>query len=166
MQARMQAAMQNMPPERRAMFEAKMKELQQKTHDYALTNAGHSEHVGSYSCEIWNLARDGKQISEYCVAAKGSLPGGDELIAASHKAATVALDVLSAAPQMAKAMPPIYALYGKMDGFPVLTRHLFNGKTEGEDLVTAIERQSLPANKFEIPKGFTETPPVNAGDGG
>ena len=163
MQERMQAMMQNMPPEKRAMFEERMKAMQQHAVDYALSDTGRSEHAGSYPCEIWQLSRSGKLSTEYCVASKGSLPGGDELVNASHKAAAVAADVMSASPMIAKAMPPLYTLYGKMDGFPVLVRRMSGGKPSEETIVTAIERKSLPADKFAIPQGFTETQPGAAG---
>jgi hypothetical protein len=164
MNDRMQSALQNMPPERRAMIEQRMKAIQQQTHAYTLTDAGRSEHVGSYSCQIWQATRDGKPIAEYCVAPKGSLTGGDELIAAAHKASAVAVDISTASPQMARAMSPIYTLYGKMDGFPVLTRHLDGGGSHNETFVTGIEKKSLPADQFAIPKGFTEATPGRAAE--
>ena len=159
MSDRMKAMMENMPPERRAMVEQRMKAMQQETHDYELTDSGRSEHVGAYSCEIWQAVRDGKPITEYCVVPKGSLTGGDELVAATHKASLIAADVASAAPQMARAISPIYKMYGKLDGFPVMTRHLSAGETREETVVTGIEKKALPADQFAIPKGFTEVTP-------
>jgi Domain of unknown function (DUF4412) len=155
---RMQTMLQSLPPERRAMMEERMKAIQQP-HAYTLTDAGRSEHVGSYSCQIWQATRDGKPIAEYCVAPKSSLTGGDELVAAAHSASSVAIDVASASPQMARVMAPIYTLYGKMDGFPVLTRHNPGGTEHDETFVTGIEKKSLPADQFAIPKSFTEATP-------
>ena len=166
MKDKMQAMMQNMPPQQRALLEERMKAMQQKSSDSTVTDAGRSEHVGSYTCEIWQMSSNSsKLVSEYCVASKGNLPGGDELVNASHKAAAVAADVVAAAPQIAKAMPPIYTVYGKVEGFPVLVRHMVGGKPSSEETVTAIQRQSLPADKFEIPKGFTEIKLGAAGAG-
>jgi Domain of unknown function (DUF4412) len=159
MHERMQSALQNMPPDRRAVVEERMKAMQQQSHAYTLTDAGRSEHVGTYSCQIWQASRDGKPIAEYCVAPRGSLAGGDELVAAAHKASAVAVDIFSASPQMARVMSPVYTLYGKMDGFPVLKRHVDDGGTRDETFVTGIEKKSLPADQFAIPKGFTEVTP-------
>lgn len=156
---RMQAMMQNMPPERRAMVEQRMKAMQQQTHDYELTNSGRSEHVGTYTCQIWQAVRDGKPETEYCVVPKGSLTGGDELVTATHKAALIAADVVSAAPQMTRAISPVYKMYGKLDGFPVMTRHLSGGEARDETVVTGIEKKTLPADQFAIPKGFTDATP-------
>jgi hypothetical protein len=156
---RMKAMMQDMPPERRAMIEQRMKAMQQQTHDYELKDSGRSEHVGAYTCQIWQAVRDGEPMTEYCVVPKGSLTGGDELVTATHNASAIAADVASAAPQMARAISPVYKAYGKLDGFPVLTRHLSDGETRDETIVTGIEKKSLPADQFAIPKGFTEATP-------
>lgn len=157
MEQQMQAAMASMPPERRAMVEQRMKAMQQQTHDYELTDAGRTEHVGSYTCKVWRATRDGKPMMEYCVAPTGSLTGGDELVAATHKAATIVNDVMSGAPSMARgALAPIYKLYGKMDGYPVSTKDVMGGQSRQESTVTSIEKKSLAADQFAIPKGYTE----------
>ncbi|HEY2465386.1 MAG TPA: hypothetical protein VGI32_15105 [Steroidobacteraceae bacterium] len=159
MQARMQAMAATLPPDKRAVFEARMQAMQQKAIDYSLADAGRSERVNTYSCEVWRVTRNGNVSAEYCIAAKGSLPGGDELVDASHKAAAIAVDVVSAVPQMAQAVPPLYLLYGKMDGFPVLVRQISGNSTADETSLSRIERQALAPEKFEIPHGFTETQP-------
>jgi hypothetical protein len=156
---RMKAMMQSMPPERRAMVEQRLKAMEKETHDYQLTDAGRSEHVGAYTCEIWQAVRDGKPITEYCVVPKVSLTGGDELVTATHRASVIAADVASAAPQMARAISPVYKMYGKLDGFPVMTRHISAGEAREETVVTGIEKKALPADQFAIPKGFTEVTP-------
>jgi hypothetical protein len=158
MQQRMQAALQSMPPERRARMEERMKAMMQKAQntDVTATDTGHSDHAGSWSCEVWQLMRNGRPVNESCIASRSSLTGGDELVDATHKAAAVATDVLSSVPA-ARAAAQRFALWGKVDGFPVRTRELSGGKADSEDVVTSIEKQSLPADKFAIPKGFTQT---------
>lgn len=158
MQERMQAMLEKMPPERRAAMEEHMKGMMQKTQQASvtMTDTGHSDHVGSWSCEVWQLLRNGKPVTESCIASRGSLTGGDELVDATHKASAVATDVLSSLPA-ARSAAQRFALYGKADGFPVRTREIAGGKAESEDVVSAIERQSLPADKFAIPKGFSQT---------
>ncbi len=156
MSDRMKVMMQNMPPESRAMIEQRMKVMHEETHDYDVKDSGRSEHVGAYTCKIWRAVRDGKPITEYCVVPKGSLVGGEELAAATHNAALIAAELASAAPQMSRAVSPVYKVYGKLDGFPVMTRHFSGGDAREETIVTGIEKKSLPADQFTIPKGFTE----------
>jgi Domain of unknown function (DUF4412) len=158
MQERMQAMLQNLPPERRAMMEERMKGMMQKMQqtNLTMTDTGHGDRAGSWPCQVWQLLRDGKAVSESCIASRGSLTGGDELVDATHKASALATDVLSSLPA-ARSAAQRFALYGKVDGFPVRTREISSGKAESEEVVTSIERQSLPADKFAIPKGFTQT---------
>jgi len=163
MKERMAAMMQSMPPERRAMIEQRMKAMESETHEFKLTDLSRSDHVGTFACKMWQATRDGKPIAEYCVAPKGSIAGGEELVNATHKASAAAADMASASPQMARAIAPIYNLYGKMDGFPVLTRHMSGGQPSDEMIVTGIEKKSLPASQFELPKGYTEVA-VNKSD--
>jgi hypothetical protein len=157
MQERMQAMLQNMPPERRAMMEERMKGMMQKMQQTSFTteDTGRADHAGSWSCHVWQLLRNGNAVSESCIASRSSLTGGDELVDATHKASAVASDVLSSLPAT-RNVAQQFTLYGKVDGFPVRTREISGGKAESEDIVTSIERQSLPVDKFAIPKGFTE----------
>lgn len=158
MQERMQAMLEKMPPERRAAMEERMKSMMLKTQQASvtMTDTGRTDRAGSWSCEVWQLLRNGKPVSEACIASRSSLTGGDELVDATHKASAVATDVLSSLPA-ARSAAQRFALYGKADGFPVRTREIAGGKADSEDVVSAIERQSLPADKFAIPKGFTQT---------
>jgi hypothetical protein len=158
MEDKMKAYVQNLPPERRAMFEQRMASLQQNAHDYSVSDSGRSEHVGSYTCEVWQASRDGKVFTENCIAPQGGIPGGEELVKAAHNGSAIATDVISAMPQAARMMDPMYALYGKMNGFPVLVRFMSGTVANREETATAIEKQSLPADQFAIPKGFTEAP--------
>lgn len=158
MEDKMKAYVQNLPPDRRAMFEQRMAAVQQGNHDYAVKDSGRSEHVGSYSCEMWQASRDGKVFTENCIAPQASIAGGEELVKAAHNGSAIATDVISAMPQAARMMDPMFTLYGKMNGFPVLVRYMNGTVANREETATSIEKQSLPADQFAIPKGFTEIP--------
>jgi hypothetical protein len=155
-QQRMKEMAATLPPERRALFEQRMQQAQSAHHDYAWTDTGRTEHVGQYSCRVWEGKRDDKVQRQDCVVPFGSLPGGDELAAALRQAAATAMDIASANPAMAKASSEMFSGFQKFNGWPVLTRHISGGKTYREEVAKSIDRQPLPADKFEIPKGFTE----------
>lgn len=164
MNNRMQAALQNMPPERRAMFEQQMKNFQQKSQDWTVKDTGRVERAGKYSCEVWQVQHNGSAIMEDCVAPTSSLPGGADLVSTMHKAAATAEDVLSAAPQLTQsATKAMFAVWGKVDGFPVLKRDVAGSTPTGEIYVSDIEQRALPADKFALPAGFTEQPLGGAG---
>lgn len=163
MQARMQAALQQLPPAQRAAMEAHVNAMLQRIqHDVlAFTDTGRTDKAGSWTCEVWQLKRNGKPESDACIAPTGTLNGGAELVQASRKAAATAADVLSSVPA-ARAGAARLAMFGTADGFAVRTRYLHNGKPEHEEIVTSIATQPLPADTFAIPKGFIQTTMVHA----
>jgi hypothetical protein len=158
MQDRMQAMLQSLPPEKRAAMEARIQGMMAARSQpaFTMTDSGKSDQVGTWSCEIWQVRKGGTVSSDACVASRGSLEGGDELVDAVHKAATTASGVLSSIPA-AHAAAQRMALHGQANGFPVRTRELEAGKVESELIVSSIEHRSLPADRFAIPKGFTQT---------
>jgi hypothetical protein len=167
MEGRMQAMLASLPPEQRAMMEQRMKGMMSKAQhtNWTTKDTGRSDQAGSWSCRVWQLLASGKAVTESCIASASAL-NGDELVDATHKAAAVASEVLSSAPTM-RRMSQQFALYAQADGFPVRTRQLgANGKASDEDQVTSIDHQTLPADKFAIPKGFTQTTAVSEGNAG
>jgi hypothetical protein len=158
MQGRYQSMLQRLPPEQRAEMEARMQGMMQQaqqTH-ISMTDTGHTDRVGSWSCEIWRLQINGKPSSDACIASRGELTGGDELVESTRKAAKIAADVLGSLPWAQESQVRM-ALYGGSDGFPVRTRQLEGDTPEDEEIVTSIKTRSLPADTFAIPKGFTQT---------
>ena len=153
--AQMEAMIANLPPERRAMIEARMAKMQQKaaSTEYTFSDTGKSDHSGQYSCHLWQEQRNGKPYASYCVVPTASLPAGAELDAALKKAVATTGQIVSSVPQLAKAGEHITRL-GSLHGFPVSSRV---GESE-ERVLTSAQSQTLAADKFAIPKGFTEKP--------
>lgn len=158
MQGRWQSMLQRLPPEQRAAMEAQMQGIMQHAQqsDASLTDTGHTDRVGSWSCEVWRLQFNGKPESDACIAPRGELTGGDDLVESTHKAADIAADVLASLPG-ARAIQVRLALYGKSDGFPVRTRNLDGDTPDDEEIVSSIRTRTLPPDTFAIPKGFTQT---------
>jgi Domain of unknown function (DUF4412) len=157
-QGRWQSMLQRLPAEQRAAMEARMQGILQHAQqtDLSMTDTGQTDRVGSWSCEMWRLKVNGKPMSDACIASRGELAGGDELVASTHKAADTAADVLGSLP-WARVTQERMALYGKNDGFPVRTRQLDGDTPEDEEIVTSIKTRPLPPDTFAIPKGFTQT---------
>jgi hypothetical protein len=158
MQGRFQAMLQRMPPEQRAMMQARMQSVmhQAQQTQMSMTDTGHADRVGSWTCEEWRLQINGKPSSESCIARRGALAGGNELVESTHKAAEIAANVLGSLPG-AKMAQVRMELYGKSNGFPVRIRQLDGDTPEDEEIVTTIKTRPLPADTFAIPKGFTQT---------
>ena len=158
MQGRFQSMLQRLPPAQRAEMEARMQGIMQLAQQtkVSMTDTGHTDRVGSWTCEIWRLQINGKPVDDTCIASRGELTGGDELVEATHKAANIAAAVLGSVPG-ARASQVRMALYGGSDGFPVRTLGLDGDTPDDEEIVTSIKTRPLPADTFAIPKGFTQT---------
>jgi hypothetical protein len=153
--AQLQAMMAQMPPERRAVMEERMKQMQQPD-GVVWNDTGRSEQAGAYRCRVYEEQRtDRKARAEYCLAAPGSVPGGEELAAAIHKAALTAQDIFTGVPQVRRRADQ-FSRFAKMNGVPVLKRELQGGKVSREEHARSIDRESLAADQFALPKGFTE----------
>jgi hypothetical protein len=150
--------LQALPAGQRAAMEARMQGMMQHAQqaDLSMTDTGHTDRVGSWTCEIWRLQLNGRPTSDACIAPRGELTGGDELVDSTHKAASIAADVLGSLP-VTRAAQMRMALYGKNDGFPVRVRQLAGDTPDDEEVVSSIKTRSLPADTFAIPKGFTQT---------
>jgi hypothetical protein len=158
-QAKMDAMLANLPPEKRAVIEARMAQMKQGGADFTFTDTGRGDQSGQYSCHVWQELRNGKPFMEFCVVAASSLPDGADLAASVKKALETVNQVLSGVPQLAKAAEH-FTRMDKMGGFPVRQREISpSGATETEHVLTSAQAQSLPADKFAIPQGFTEAMP-------
>lgn len=154
-ESQMEAMLARLPPEKRAAMEARLKQVKQSaaSAEYTFSDTGRSDHTGQYSCHVWEEQRNSKPFAQYCVVPASSLPAGGELEAAVRKASATAGQIVASVPQMAKMGDPITRL-GKMGGFPVSSR-VGHGD---EHVLTSAQSQSLTADKFAIPQGFTEKP--------
>lgn len=159
-QQKMDAALANLPPEKRAVIEARMAQMKQGGGaDFTFTDTGRTDQSGQYSCHVWQELRAGKPFMEFCVVPESSLPDGADLAASVKKALATVNQVLSGVPQLAKAAEH-FTRMEKMGGFPVRSREISpSGATENERVLTSAQAQSLPADKFAIPQGFTEAMP-------
>ncbi len=155
---KMQAALANMPPERRAMMEKMMGQAMGGAPDptaarRALSNTGRTETVAGIKCTVWEASVAGQKQEELCAAAPGAVPGGDEMV-----------KTLREVREMLKGFTQNFA--GRVDnawrdletinGAPILTREFSGGKVTSETRLAAARKESVPAAQFEVPAGYTE----------
>jgi hypothetical protein len=150
--------MANLPPEQRAMMQARVAQLRQPRTDTTFTDTGRSEKSGQYSCRVWQEQRHGGSSTEYCVVAASSLPDGADLASSMKAAFDTANKIIAGIPMMAPRAEHLTRLE-KMDGFPVRSRSVSStGSTEDEHVLISAQSQNLPADTFAIPQGFREKP--------
>jgi hypothetical protein len=151
--SQMEAMIARLPPEKRALMESRMAQMKQKAAntEYTFSDTGRSDHSGQYSCRVWQEQRNAQPFAEYCVVPASSLPAGGELETAMKTAIATTTQLIASVPQIAKQAEHL-TLLGKLNGFPVSSR-VGHGE---EHVLTSAQAQSLPADKFAIPQGYTE----------
>ncbi len=165
MRAQMQARMANMPPEQRARMEKFMSKAQgSKASPFTWSDTGRTEHVGQWSCQVTQRKHAETVDAEYCVTAPGNITGGDEVYSTMKQFMTAWHDTLESVPQLRNAAHNMEWIQG-LKGYPVLHRDVVDGKPGREDVLTSAEKQSIPADKFEIPKDYKESQPFGHAGG-
>jgi len=166
----MQAQLQKMTPEQRAIFEnamegagtgalAKAGKPRKAPEPAKVAATGAGDKVGDYACKVYDVQRGGKKIAEACVAtwaelgvAQADVEGLRKLAAYQQQLfAEVNFEGLESAPG-AEA----FEVMDQLGGFPVRVRTLVDGKPPLVMRVTKIERKDLDAKLFEIPAGYTK----------
>jgi len=159
--AKMKTQMANMPPERRAMMEKMMNQMNgqgagAKQAVYDAVDLGKSETSFGRSCRIWNETRNGELQAQYCVAPKGSLPGGEEFAAFAKRMSSYMEQMRGPMRAGSNLMQQQIAVLEKINGLPIITRHFSGGKLDSnETVVKTWESRSIPSSQFEVPAGFT-----------
>jgi hypothetical protein len=159
--AGMEAKFAKLPPEQRAMMqramEAMSKAPQKPQPEFVVSDTGRTEEVAQHSCRIWELKEGDKLETQVCVISPGSIPGGEDVIAAHKKWAAAVKDSMVTNPMFkGLGFQSRVAEYEKIQGFPILTRRFSGGKPVGEEYLKSSSKETLPPEKFEVPQGFTE----------
>ncbi|HVY82474.1 MAG TPA: DUF4412 domain-containing protein [Steroidobacteraceae bacterium] len=154
----MQAAMANMPPERRAMMEKMLGQLGGAAGEGAkrtLKKTGRTETVAGIACTVWEVSVGGEKVEELCAAPAASVTGGAEM-----------MKTLREVGEMLKGFTQSFGAGSQFDGgwrdmetlngVPVLTRDFSGGKVTSETRLTVARKESIPAAQFEVPAGYTE----------
>jgi hypothetical protein len=159
--AQLEASMAKMSPEQRAQMQKMMGSRMPgmgpaKTQEVRKT--GRADKVAGYSCSYVEIIEDGIVQQQMCVAPASSLKGGDELMEAGLRMSAMMREMFSSmnSPMFKQMVDQQAAIYDKIGGVPVLTRHFVGGKPSMETTVKSMTSQSIPASTFEIPAGYTK----------
>lgn len=156
MMAQMREQMAAMPPQQREMMEKMMGGMapgmgSAKPDVYEARKTGRSDKVDGRSCDVVNLLRNGAITEELCVVPFSTLPGKEDLQAAFKRLAEVFEGLTSAMPNAQNDMK----MRGSIDGFPIRTRSIVNGKPDGtEQVLKAWVEEAIPASMFNAPAGY------------
>jgi hypothetical protein len=154
--AQVNASLANLPPEQRAMVEQRMHGAMGAGGAKAIVNVtptGASDHVGSWSCQVYSTEVGGRHVEDSCLADSGDAGISAADRATVHKAFGQ-LREMSEKMSAGMYKSPLNQLpEGK---FPVkITHYDESGKTQTV-LLSGVTQGGVSAADFAIPAGYTE----------
>ena len=165
--SQMEAALENVPAEQRAMMEKMMKSRMpaaaaKEPAPTELKQTAERETKNGYPCVKYEVLRDGEKISELWVTNWGNIDGGDELARAFEgmsdlfrefsETASRATGKLGGLRPQIDASP--FGHVKAMKGFPVLTREFENENVGSESALRSAKLQDFDPGAFDPPARY------------
>jgi hypothetical protein len=166
----MQAQLQKMTPEQRAVFEqamagaggaelAKASKPRKAPEPAKVVATGATDKIGDWACKGYDVLRGGKKVAEACVAAWGDLGFTQADVEGLRKLAAyqqqlfdeVNLEGFNSAPGS-----EAFEVMEQLGGFPVRVRTLIEGKPPVAMRVVKVERKAIDPKLFEVPPGYSK----------
>ena len=149
---KMQAQMENMPPEQKKMMEGMMAKMMPggaKTTKTTYKKTGAGGTVNGWSTDKYEGIREGAKTSEVWTA----LPKNVNL---DEKDFQVLKDMAKFFQKFAKNMPEMVGDKSNgLDGMPVKTISFKDGKPHFQSQLKEVKKESIAADLFEVPAGLT-----------
>jgi hypothetical protein len=163
----MQQALEEMPPEQRAMAEGMMKQhmpqgLTAEQTPTTMHKTGDSDSVSGFDCEYYEVRRQDRKVRELCVTEWDEIAGGREAAAAMLEMAGFFEEVAQAFSAGAGAnlmaeQQELFAHMRELDGYPVVTREFDeNGKVESETVLQSATSKDIDPELFNPPPEYKQ----------
>lgn len=166
MRAAMEAQLAGMPPEQRKQVEAMMAARgggmpgagagpAKKRAERTYKSVGQKKTVRGFPCEMYKVLVDGKAIEESCFADWSRAGVGPEDFKGLEKLKEFVSSLTS---QFGGTVQDdSFVDFTRAPGFPVARAGLGeNGSVEWTEELVSAKRQSVPADKFSVPPGYTK----------
>jgi hypothetical protein len=161
MRKQMEKELANMPAAQRAQMQRMMPGMglagpSAAPAVYKIKDSGRTDKAAGRSCRVYETAINGTPDDELCVVPAASLPGGGEFQAVTEAMA----DLMSSLEQQLspggkRGSSTWFGEVAKIKGVPVRIRSFdARRKPDSETLLTTWRTESIPALKFEVPKGY------------
>jgi hypothetical protein len=127
--------------------------------DRRVSETARQETVGDLRCRIWEVSAGGMKVGELCIAAPGSLPGGEQLLPTMRQLSEFADRCAQSTERAAReSVIALWTSLGATNGIPLLARSFLDGQPLVEVRLTAVRADSVPVTAFELPAGGRHRP--------
>ena len=163
--SQMQAALDEMPPEKRALAEQMMQQrFPAQAPDRSpntINSLGSHGEIAGIPCRNFEVLRDGHKVRELCVSAWDDLEGGQETASALRGVANFFEEMRKAfsgagGMDVFDRQQELFGHMNELDGYPVLYRDFdASGAMIRETQLTSVRQKDISPGFFEPPKSYT-----------
>lgn len=151
--------LESLPPDQRAMVEKMMgRKMPAQPPKWDVDATGESDQHAGMDCEWYRISRDGVIQQRMCMADPDDVTGGREALATMRQMAKFIDEVfgpIRAQLPMALGDNPMANLE-KMNGFPIITQRLSNGRIESDLRLQGSAAATLDDATFAPPASYKE----------
>lgn len=166
LEAQIQEALKDAPPEQRAMMEEMIRQRMPQARNsapvpsYSIKPTGESGEENGFPVRKYELYSDSKLSKVFWVTDWDNVEGAREAVAAFESMADFISDLQDAMPNFAKS-PAVgshaYEHFDDLDGFPVVTIDIgADGAPTGETRLKTSAEQEVDPAAFEPPAGYSQ----------
>ena len=162
----MQQALEDMPPEQRAMAEQMMKQHlpapAEEAEPLTVKKTGDGDTINGFDCEYYEVQQDGAKIRDLCITGWDDIDGGreaaDSMLAmagffekmAEQFSAGAGMDVMAEQRDLFRHMR-------ELEGYPVLSREFDEtGRLESESRLKSAKSSDIDPSLFSPPQGYRQ----------
>ncbi len=158
LETQMEAMVSQAPKEQQAQMrkamEAQKAKLNAPPAKRKVVKTKETRTISGVKCVKYDLFKGDKKVRELYVAPTNKVSGGPEVLAGMRKMASFLDEVSRKMPGGGRGDAPFEAMLD-IDGIPMLTRHLRDGTTIGEEEIVSTKVQNIKASEFDVPAGYT-----------
>ncbi|MBU1701504.1 MAG: DUF4412 domain-containing protein [Candidatus Eisenbacteria bacterium] len=159
----MKEMMANLPEDQKKMMEEQMKGKlpgaeKKEMPVVEMKKSGEKKDIYGFPCTRYDILANGGKTGEIWVTPWGKAGFDEKDFDVFKKMSKFFQGLLESNPMFQEGMSPGSAFQGfeKLDGFPVLTIELMDGKSVSESYFKSVDKKKVDDSTYEIPKGFSE----------
>lgn len=160
----MQQALEEMPPEQRAMAEQMMKQHlpapTEKPAPLKVTKTGAGDTINGFDCDYYEVQQNGAKVRELCITGWDDIDGGREVADSMISMAAFferMAEQFSAGPGMdvMGEQRDLFRHMRELEGYPVLSREFDDdGRLESESRLKSAKRADIDPALFNPPQDY------------
>lgn len=161
----MRDALEEMPPEQRAMAEQMMKQQmpQAPRKDSTLEETGETDSINGFDCRWYEVSESGKKTAELCVTGWSDIDGGEEAAEPMRRMSAFFGEMArqfseAAGMDVMGRQQNLFEHMEELDGYPVLVRDFGDdGAVRSETRLSSAQSADVDPALFEPPADYRET---------